>query len=464
MSSSTVLELTIGPQGQVPNQLHDLNIASIIIPLQCPRCTDKETRVGTWGTYSTANDEPIRYMCYTCNKTFNIAKAPYWKDKTAEIIWKLAQLTVADRTSVHSLAQKWNIPKTTLYLLVQQIKELLSQAFEQAKLLYLKQNPNQTRAKHSFRVFYYDEGFLRLLGIPAYLIFTLDRNGIPLTIHIERDRSAETIYTHLISAISQVGGIDVFVADGAPAILTALRALRLKFLFVRHIHQGERKQAELILFDPIPGKKGIIEVRLQLHTGALLPNTETLITVSKKKIYPKPFAGNKKVLPDKTKRKKVAAKEAKPTSVFLPEKDNKKNIKETNQTTRKRKGVRLVVTTGSRSGQFEISYLDTTCLLPLKQNICLEEVYSMLALAQQVLPDQFISSNRAEVFNAVHDHFLTYEGRKSPDHANRDLLAWVVLKFFPEQARKLIQRHEWKLNRILLEKLWPLIISKVKLR
>jgi transposase-like protein len=464
MSSSTFLELTIGPQLQVTNQLHDLNIASIVIPLQCPRCLDKDTRVGTWGSYSTTNDEPIRYMCYTCKKTFNIAKAPYWKDKVSEIVWKLAQLTVADRTSVHSLAKKWNIPKTTLYLLIEQIKVILSQAFEQAKLLYLKQNPKQTQIKHSFRVFYYDEGFLRLLGIPAYLLFTLDRNGIPLTIHIERDRSAETIYTHLVSAVNQAGGIDVFIADGAPAILTALRSLRLKFLFVRHIHQGERKQAELILFDPIPGRKGINEVRLQLHTGALLPNTETLISVSKKKVYPKPFAGTKKVLADKTKRKKVTAKKAKPTTVFLPENNKKKSKKETNSTTRKRKGVTLVANTGPRLGQFELSYLDNTSLLPLKQNICLEEIHSMLFLAQQVLPDQFISSNRAEVFNAVHDHFLVYEGRKTRDHANRDLLAWVVIKFFPSQAKKIIQRHEWKLNRTLLEKLWPLIISKVKLR
>ncbi|MFQ5753663.1 MAG: hypothetical protein ACE5HI_16865 [bacterium] len=286
MSTSTFLELTIGPQLQVTNQLHELNIASIVIPLQCPRCLDKDTRVGTWGSYRTANDEPIRYMCYTCKKTFNVAKAPYWKDKVSEIVWKLAQLTVADRTSVHSLAQKWDIPKTTLYLLIEQIKLLLSQAFEQAKILYMKQNPEHSQFKHSFRVFYYDEGFLRLLGIPAYLIFTLDSNGIPLTIQIERDRSAETIYTHLISAVNQVGGIDVFIADGAPAILTALRSLRQKFMFIRHIHQGDRKQAELILFKPIPDRKGILEVQLQLHTGSLLPNTETLMTVSKKIVYP----------------------------------------------------------------------------------------------------------------------------------------------------------------------------------
>jgi hypothetical protein len=292
----------------------------------------------------------------------------------------------------------------------------------------------------------------------------LDRNGIPLTVHIERDRSAETIYTHLVSAISQVGGIDVFIADGAPAILTALRCLRLKFLFVRHIHQGDRKQAELILFNPISGRKGVWETRLQLHTGSLLPNTETLMIVSKKKVYPKPFAGSKKVPGDKSKRKKVKAKEIKPTMVLLPEKGIKKIKKETNSNPRKQKGIGLVVTTGPRLGEFEISYLDRTGLLPHKQNICLEEIHSMLVLAQQVLPDQFISSNRAEVFNAVHDHFLAYEGRKTPGHANKDLLAWVVLKFFPDQAKQLIQGHKWDLNRTLLGKLWPLIISKVKLQ
>ena len=93
----------------------------------------------------------------------------------------------------------------------------------------------------------------------------------------------------------------------------------------------------------------------------------------------------------------------------------------------------------------------------------LQEIQGMISLVQKVLPNQFITSNRAEVFNAIHDNVLTYQGRKSFDHANRDLLAWAVMKFYPIMAKKIIQSHHWKIPVSLLSGLWPLLISKVKL-
>jgi len=162
MSNTITINLTLEPEGSVVNSFVDLNVATLDISLQCPECLDTKTGVGMWGTYKAAIDTPRRYRCYDCGKTFNIAKIKYWKDKISEIIWKIAQLTIEDRISVHSLAEKWDIPKTTLYVLIGQIKMLLSDAFEQAKIMYFRQNPEKTKVSHSFRAFYYDEGFLRL--------------------------------------------------------------------------------------------------------------------------------------------------------------------------------------------------------------------------------------------------------------------------------------------------------------
>lgn len=93
----------------------------------------------------------------------------------------------------------------------------------------------------------------------------------------------------------------------------------------------------------------------------------------------------------------------------------------------------------------------------------LQEIQGMITLVQKTLPNQYITSNRAEVFNALHDNILTYQGKKSIEQANRDLLAWAVMKFFPDMAKKLIQNHNWKIPYSVLSGLWPFMISKVKL-
>ena len=72
--------------------------------------------------------------------------------------------------------------------------------------------------------------------------------------------------------------------------------------------------------------------------------------------------------------------------------------------------MRLVVNTGPELGLFEVNYLDSTSPMAGNKQASLEKVLSMLVLAQRALPDQFISSNIAEVFNALHDHFKDYWG------------------------------------------------------
>ena len=42
----------------------------------------------------------------------------------------------------------------------------------------------------------------------------------------------------------------------------------------------------------------------------------------------------------------------------------------------------------------------------------LQEIQGMITLVQKAFPNQYITSNRAEIFNALHDNVLTYQGKK----------------------------------------------------
>jgi hypothetical protein len=127
------------------------------------------------------------------------------------------------------------------------------------------------------------------------------------------------------------------------------------------------------------------------------------------------------------------------------------------------KGQKVILTTGYNLGVFELSYLDPLSFTMDGSIPTLQEIQGMITLVQKVLPNQYITSNRAEVFNALHDNILTYQGKKSLKHANRDLLAWAVMKFYPDMAKKIIQNHEWNIPYSVLSGLWPFLISKVKL-
>lgn len=307
MSDTALVNIFLGHQKNFPDIYQDSVQQQLLIPLECPFCLAKESHVATWGTYRTKEREIPRYYCYNCKKTFNPAKLPFWKKTCSEIIWKLAQLTIEDKLSIHSLAEMYNVPQSTLYLLLTRLKVFLSSSYELGKQLYEHEHKNEAKKRDYLRIVAYDEGFLRLLGVSAYLLFTLDESGRPLTLQIEENRTAETIYNHLLSASTQLGGIHVFIADGAPAILSAVRALRSDLLFIRHIHKGSAKRAQIIKYTIQPGKKKIIENVIELHSGSLLPNTESIITVTVKEQYPTTFAGNKvtKKNPEiKKKRKK----------------------------------------------------------------------------------------------------------------------------------------------------------------
>lgn len=303
MNSVASFEIILGNQNENCPQYLMNNTLSFKIPLTCPNCLDQTQRVSTWGTYQTKIDERTRFYCYTCRSTFNSAKIPFWENNVHQMIWRLAQLSVEDKLSIHSLSKKWNIPETSLRVLITEIKDILASSFEQVKQLEQVQNIKTGKKTEGIKIIVYDEGFLKLLGIQAYLIFTLDKDGHPITLCIENNRGAETIYNHFLSAMTQMGGLDVIISDGAPTILSAARALRHNLVLVMQIHQNDGKRARIIKLETVPNKKKLIETTLEVHTGSLLLNSESEMTVSKKFIYPKKFPGTSSYS-QKTKRTK----------------------------------------------------------------------------------------------------------------------------------------------------------------
>ena len=136
MSDTALVNILLGYQKSYPFQGEETTHQQLLIPLECPFCNAKDAHVATWGTYITKEGEVPRYYCYDCEKTFNPAKLPFWKSTCSEILWKLAQLSIEDKISINSLAKKYNIPKSTLYVLITRLKIFLASSFEIAKQLY----------------------------------------------------------------------------------------------------------------------------------------------------------------------------------------------------------------------------------------------------------------------------------------------------------------------------------------
>jgi len=462
MSTCASMKVVIGNQFEINQQYLKNNTFDFQIPLNCPYCVEQNTRVGTWGSYETKADERIRFRCYTCGKTFNTAKLPYWETNLHEMVWKLAQLTVEQNYPVHRLSKQWNVPESSLRRLVTELKVLFSSSFEQIKQAELLQNSDLRTNSDQLKVIIYDEGFLKLLGVQAYLVFTLDHNGRPLTLQIEADRKTETIYNHFLSAMIQLGGVDVIISDGAPAILAAAKALRQDLTAIIQIHQDGGKRCRIVRLKTNPNMKRVEETTIEMHTGSLLLNTEVVITVAKKNIYPQTLAGNNSLAQKTKHQKKDKEQEGELSEVIESDKDQNSKKQTKKKKTALLKGEKIILTTGPELGIFELSYIDPLSFSISKNIPSLQEIHGMISLVQNVLPNQWITSNRAEVFNALHDRVLTYHGRKTFCQANRDLLAWAVMKFYPDIAKKKIQRHNWRIPVSLLKGLWPLLIAKVK--
>jgi len=285
MNQTTTVKMHVGSQPLDAWLEKEQPFLKLYIPLACPYCQSRDVEVRPWGSYSTKTGEVRRFRCKCCLVTFNPAKIPYWKKKVSELIWKVTQLVIKDRLPVNALAKLWGMPETTLRTLVTAIKEFLASNLELARQLQERLGDSSTTKTSSLRIIFYDEGFLKLLGANSFIIFTLAANGTPINVAIESKRDSQTIHDYFVQAMTQLGGTDVIVADGAKAILADTKALLQPLILILHIHQGKGKRARIIKLEPIPKRKALWETTIELHTGTLLSNVESRLIARKKKIY-----------------------------------------------------------------------------------------------------------------------------------------------------------------------------------
>ena len=462
MTTNASLELYIGHE----HTIHETGSESIKfdlpIPLQCPYCGTNDERVGTWGFYPTFKGEVRRFMCKTCNETFNPAKLPFIKDHITEFIYRLAQLTIEDQIPINSLAQKFSVPESTLRCLNTEIKTFLSNKFEHAKQLYERTATKKERKNGDLKVIFYDEGFLKISGKTGFLLFTLNGDGKPITLAVEPNRDSETIYNHFLQAVTQLGGIDVIIGDGAPTITAATKALKQHVLLIQQIHKGKAKRARIKEYTPIPNRKALLETTIELHTGSLLSNTESIITVREQKVYPPKYTpqNNKQ---NNNKSKNTATKcpvKREGTLTPIEGANTKKSSK--SRKTNLLKGHQVFLRTGSNPLENEISYIPSKANYSSNNCPSLVKIHRMLNISQIALPNQFITSNRAEVFNALYDRNNQCWGVTTIKQANDNARAWGVLKFYPIEAKKLVKKHQWHVPYSLIRQLGFLLISKLE--
>lgn len=60
--------------------------------------------------------------------------------------------------------------------------------------------------------------------------------------------------------------------------------------------------------------------------------------------------------------------------------------------------------------EYELNFILGEADLTAADRPSMTEIQIMLGIVPQTLPKQFISSNRAEVFNALHDRYNVYWG------------------------------------------------------
>lgn len=104
-----------------------------------------------------------------------------------------------------------------------------------------------------------------------------------------------------------------------------------------------------------------------------------------------------------------------------------------------------------------LDYQNTDKIIP-----DLIEVYELLAKIQIIFPNMFITSNRAEQFNSVHDRAVSYRGRKTPRHANNRLKSWILFKYCNKGLKYYLIRNPVHLPMSILQNCYHLQFDSVK--
>lgn len=254
--------------------------------LSCPECSKFYPTFTTWGFYKKIGGLVRRYYCYDCKKACNPSKIPWVYDRMGKIALEIGKLVIKNNLSIRKVSMALDIPESTLQTAIVEIEQILSDNYEFIKTLDSALKEKISTNKKNFRVLYYDEGFHRLLGNNYYLVFAVNELGEPIQVNLVPSRDTETIRECLEQAIIKMGGVDLIVSDGAPAILSAIRSLKMSLVLIQQIHSDSGKRARIIKIDPILGTKRLRELTVELHTESLKSDKESIIRVKTKEVYP----------------------------------------------------------------------------------------------------------------------------------------------------------------------------------
>ena len=89
------------------------------------------------------------------------------------------------------------------------------------------------------------------------------------------------------------------------------------------------------------------------------------------------------------------------------------------------------------------------------------ETYNLLTKVQTVFPNLFITSNRAEHFNSLHDRGITYRGRKTPENANKRLKSWILYKYYKYGLKYFLVKKKINIPYSVLQKTYQMQINEV---
>ncbi len=124
-------------------------------------------------------------------------------------------------------------------------------------------------------------------------------------------------------------------------------------------------------------------------------------------------------------------------------------------------GYTLHLQTYNGVGQLAISYIDKVPELIGDIRPSLLEIQFTLTKVQMIFPNLFITSNRAEHFNSVHDRAITYRGRMGPEKANKRLKSWILFKYYKKGLEHFLVRKKISVPYSILQKTYQLQIKEV---
>lgn len=127
-------------------------------------------------------------------------------------------------------------------------------------------------------------------------------------------------------------------------------------------------------------------------------------------------------------------------------------------------GYTLHLQTYDNIGQLAISYVGQSheSIKGIKPDLL--EIYSILIKIQTVFPNLFITSNRAEHFNSVHDRQLSYRGRTTPENANKRLKSWILYKYYKIGVERFLNTRKFNIPYSILQKTYQLQIKEVNFK